>query len=278
MSNILTIATSQFAVNANISSNLKAILKQIREAGSRAADIIHFCESSLTGYPGIDYPEISPNDEPQLLQSLDKIRAEASKTGIWVIVGSHHFKKGLTKPYNCLYLINNKGEIANRYDKRFLTDTSEERDVDHYSPGNLPLVFSINGIRCGMLICHEWRYPELYREYYRMKVKVIFQSWYDGNQSPDKYIKEGKELGELIMGTVRGNAANNALWISGSNTSRRESSFPCFVIQPDGRIFNKLARNRSGVLISTIDTGQKFVDPSAHMRDRAGDIFRNLSP
>ena len=63
-------------------------------------------------------------------------------------------------------------------------------------------------------------------------------------------------------------AANNYLWISGSNTSRKESCFPAFVVRPDGRIHGKLARNRQGVLISRIDLDTTFVDPSGHLRNR----------
>jgi len=93
-----------------------------------------------------------------------------------------------------------------------------------------------------------------------MKVRLLFQSWYDGNLSPDRYLREGKELGELITGTVRGNAA--------SNYSKKESIFPGFVAQPDGRIMHKLSRNRVGVLISRIDTEEVFTDPSSHNRNR----------
>jgi hypothetical protein len=32
-------------------------------------------------------------------------------------------------------------------------------------------------------------------------------------------------------------------------------------------IAGKLARNRSGVLISKIDLGKSFIDPSGHLRD-----------
>jgi len=101
-----------------------------------------------------------------------------------------------------------------------------------------------------------------------MKVRLLFQSWYDGNLSSDRYLREGKELGELITGTVRGNAASNYLWISASNNSKNESTFPSFVAQPDGRILHKLARNRAGVLISRIDTDEVFTDPSSHNRNR----------
>ena len=101
-----------------------------------------------------------------------------------------------------------------------------------------------------------------------MRVKILFQSWYDGNKSEGKFKGEGKELGELITGSVRGYAANNYLWISGSNTSRKESSFPAFVVRPDGIYQGKLHRNRPGVLISHIDFQKDFPDPSGHLRDR----------
>ncbi len=80
------------------------------------------------------------------------------------------------------------------------------------------------------------------------------------------YTFSGWDLGNknksLILGTVKGNAANNHLWISGSNTSKKESSFGSFVVQPDGRILHSLRRNYAGILISKIDPNQKFADPS----------------
>jgi predicted amidohydrolase len=268
MSAILTIATSQFAVSADVKKNLSAIQNQIRIAGSAGADIIHFCECSLSGYAGIDFNDVNEQDYWSLQTSIKLILELASLYRISIILGSHHFDKKHMNPYNSLYLINERGEIEDRYDKRLLTGLQGEQELKHYSPGEGAVVFEKNGVRCGLLICHEWRYPELYREYYQMGVQIIFQSWYDGNLSEEQYMAEGKELGELIPGTVRGNAANNYLWISASNTCKKESSFPAFVVQPDGRILHKLARNRAGVLISRIDVNQKFADPSALNRDR----------
>jgi len=131
-----------------------------------------------------------------------------------------------------------------------------------------PVVFDIKGIKCGLLICHEWRYPELYREYKKLKTEIIFQSWYDGKLPLVEYNNGGREHGDLIIGTVRGNAANNHIWISACNTCNKESSFPSFVAQPDGNILHKLNRNRSGILISEIDMDEKFSDPSRHWRER----------
>jgi predicted amidohydrolase len=263
----LIIATCQHPVCADIKTNLAAIVELVRSAKSRQADIVHFSESNLTGYAGLDFKQINPDDEPVIMDALEQLKGLAGSLGIWLIIGGHHFEKGLEKPYNSLYLINDQGVIQDRYDKRLLAGTGQEMEHFHYTPGKRPVTFKIKGVRCGLLICHEWRYPELYREYKRLKADMLFQSWYDGNLSTPRYLSDGKELGSLITGTVRGNAANNYLWISGSNTCKKESCFPAFMVQPDGKIHGKLVRNRPGVLISKIDLNRSFVDPSGHLRD-----------
>ena len=265
---MITIATCQHAVDADINTNLSAILKQIKFARRKGAEIAHFPECSLSGYAGEEFQEIDREKYPILRNALDRICKQAGSLGIWVILGSHTFEMGQDKPFNSLYVINDKGKIHDRYDKRLLTGIHGDMEQMHYQQGIKPVVFHIHGIACGLLICHEWRYPELYREYYRMKVRLLFQSWYDGNLSQEMYLREGKELGELITCTVRGNAASNYLWISASNTCKKESSFPSFVVRPDGRILQKLARNRAGVLLSRIDTNEVFTDPSAYNRER----------
>ena len=268
MARKLTIATSQFNVSSNVKGNLKIILNQMKEAKSKNADIIHFPECCLVGYGGIDFFDYKSHDEKILKQALKQITDAARDLNIWVIVGSHHFIKNQVKPFNSLYIINNKGEIIDRYDKRYLTGVEGEMDQKYYSSGTKSVVFNLKGISCGVLICHEWRYGELYREYCALGAEIIFQSFYDGNLSPEEYIEEAKEQGKVIPGTMRGNAANNYLWISSCNISNKESTFPSFVLQPDGGMYNKLKRNIPGVLVSVIDFEREFADLSRHWRTR----------
>ena len=261
----LRIATSQFPVSPDIRKNVKTIEKQIVIASRQKAELIHFCECSLSAYGGIDFPFYSDESTAKINAEIIKIRALAHNHKIWVIFGAHTFEKGMEKPYNSLYVINDQGEIEHRYDKRFLA----QFDLDWYAPGNKPGIFELKGIKCGLLICHEWRYPELYRQYYKMGVHVLFQSWYDGNYSEEEYREEGENLGEVIPGFVRGNAANNKLWISASNTSKKQQGFSAFVCRPDGVVAGKLKRNVSGVLITEIDFDKEYIDLSSHLRDEA---------
>jgi predicted amidohydrolase len=264
MSRKLKIATSQFAVNPYIDKNLSTIKKQIQIAAEKGAGIVHFCECSLSSYAGIDFQEFGRETKQEILSGITQICELAQVHNIWVIFGTHIFDGNMKKPFNSLFVISSLGEIVIRYDKRLLS----EFDLDWYSEGKDPGVFELEGIKCGLLICHEWRYPELYRQYYHLGVELLFQSWYDGKYSEEEYQSEGKNLGETIPGFVRGNAANNKLWISAANTSKKQSSFPAFVVRPDGVVYGKLKRNVTGILISEIDFENEFIDLSAHLRDK----------
>ena len=267
MKNALKIATVQHPVNDDIKANLKVILKFIQKAKKSGAELVHFPECNLSGYAGIDFLSFKNQDSKILEEALAKISIECKRLSIYALIGSHHFTSGYKKPFNSLYIINNNGKIIARYDKRHLTQ-SPETDHIYFEPGKEAVAFEIKGIKCGLLICHEWRYPEFYREYLKLGVNIIFQSFYDGGQSEEQYLSSGKELGELIMGAMKGNAANNYMWISACNTSRPESSYPSFVLNPDGSFAGKLKRNRAGMLITDIDLVQSFADPSKHWRKR----------
>jgi predicted amidohydrolase len=264
----LTIATCQFDVCGDVSENLAQILSQIKSAKSRHADVAHFPECSLTGYGGIHLQSIRKENYDHLLPAIEEVKQLAGKLGIYVILGAHHFKEGLSKPRNSLYVINSGGRIETRYDKRILAGTDGTSDHLYYSAGEKPVIFQLNGIRCGLVICHEWRYAEFYREYKGLGAEVIFHSWFDGEFDEAAYEAEGKAEGELIVGAVKGYAANNYLWVSGSNVSTKQSCFSSFVVQPDGQIFNRAPRNKPHVLISEIDLSQKYIDPSFYGRQR----------
>jgi predicted amidohydrolase len=138
-------------------------------------------------------------------------------------------------------------------------------------------------VRCGALICHDYRYPELYREYLRRGVELMFHSYHAGDASPQTLallrrrvgeehcaLNRGASLPEITMpATMQAAAACGHLWISASNTSAPESCWPAFFLRPDGVITGRLRRNRAGVLVSTVDTRARFYDGSGAWRGRA---------
>ena len=172
--NKIKVATCQFAVGGSIKRNSKRIQEFMRRAGKGREDIVHFPECALSGYARIDHESFEGFDWETLRSETENILALAAKLKLWVILGSAHPLTGRHKPHNCLYLIGPRGNIVDRYDKRFCL----KRDLVHYSSGDHFVFFEINGVKCSLLICHDIRFPELYRELKRKKVDCVFQSYY----------------------------------------------------------------------------------------------------
>lgn len=251
----IRIASCQFPVSADIRSNYQFIEAQITEAKLRKADVVHFPECALSGYPGTDMTTLDNFNWDELHRMTDSVMSLAKHLNIWVIMGSLHRLSGNNKPHNCLYVITPEGKIADRYDKRFCTGT----DLEYCSPGDHFVTFKINSVTCGLLICYDVRFPELYREYRKLGCDVIFQSFYNARQ------QKGSIHPIIMPVSAQAHAATNYFYMSLSNSSAPES-WPCHFITPDGLVQNRLAPNTQGILISEIDISEEFYDASREYR------------
>lgn len=254
----LVVAACQFPVSANISENYNWIKNQIIESKLKGADLVQFPECALSGYPEVDLKTLDGFNWNLLYEKTDSILNLAKQLKIGVILGSIHRLSEGVKPHNSLYVINSGGEIIDRYDKRFCTSG----DLKHFSPGDHFVNFELNGVNCGLLICYDIRFPELYREYRKLGTDLIFHSFYNARQ------KTGSIHPVIMPITSQARAATNYFYISLTNSSARES-WPCHFITPNGLIQNKLPKNEPGVLISKLNLSEKFYDASGIFRENA---------
>lgn len=281
----ITIATCQFPVSADIHANRDHILALMQAAKAKDADVAHFCEGSLSGYAGTDFETFENFDWEFLKQATLEVMACAKDLRLWVIVGSAHPLTPPHKPHNCVYIIDDNGALVERYDKLYCAGNAEGTmgDLAHYSPGNHFSVFEIKGVRCGALICHDYRYPELYREYKQRGVQLMFHSYHAGGTPADRYKEisdyvgaENKHLmaGDTLPGITMpagmiASASNNYVWISCPNSSAKISCWPSFFVRPDGVITGIVELHETGILLSTVDTHAALYDSTVAWRDRA---------
>jgi predicted amidohydrolase len=259
----------------------------MRTAAKRGADVVHFPEGALSGYAGTDFASFDGFDWDGLGRATGSVLDLAAELGVWVVLGSAHRLSGGHKPHNSVYVVASTGEIVDRYDKRFCSGDADEDsgDLSHYTPGDHLCVWEMNAIRCGALICYDYRYPELYRDYKRQGVELMFHSFHAANASSGRIsaigVAIGPELRRLnpaatftypgitMPATMTAAAASSHVWISASNASARESAWPAFCVRADGVTIGRLRRNVPGVLISTVDTDLEVYDSTAAWRDRA---------
>ena len=280
----LRVATCQFPVAADIRSNERYVTRQLRVARDRGAHVAHFPECALSGYAGTDFASYARFDWRLLREATERVLELSRELKLWVVLGSSHPLSGRHKPHNSLYVIH-RGELVDRYDKRFCSGDRAQKvgDLSHYTPGNHRTVFEVAGVRCATLICYEYRFPELYREYERQGVQLVFHSYHAGHADPRRLammrkmagkdadkLNPGSTLPEITMpAAMHVAAANNYVWISCTNTSARESCWPSFFVRPDGVVTGRLRRNVSGVLLSEVDLRKKFYDSTVDWRQRA---------
>jgi len=255
----LKIASCQFAVSGSVKRNSRQIQKFMVRAGQNQARIVHFSECALSGYAGTDFDSFAGYDWELLKTETKKIMKLAAKLRLWVVLGSSHRLTESNKPHNSLYLINPEGKILDRYDKRFCT----ESDLEHYTPGDRFVVFTVDGVRCSLLICYDLRFPELYRELKKAGIDCIFQSFYNARQ------KQRGIHTDIMRQTMQCRAATNHFWISMTNSSAYYSAYPACFIQPDGRIINSLQFHRAGIMFNSVDLTKQFYDASAGFRELA---------
>lgn len=284
----VTVATCQFPVSAEIRANLGFIKRHMRAAKRHGAHIAHFPEGALSGYAGTDFATFAGFDWAGLRQATSEVLESARRSRIWVVLGSAHRLGNGHKPHNSLYVIDDSGQVVDRYDKMFCAGDPDGQsgDLAHYSPGSHFSTWTVNGVRCGALICYDYRFPELYRVYKKHGTELVFHSFHAANAPAERIIEAGKSIGTefrslntaaatytypglTMPAAMTAEAAFNHVWISCPNSSAPQSSWPAFFVRADGVTVGRLRRNRPGVLVTTVDTAQDLYDSTAAWRYRA---------
>ena len=260
----LKLATCQFELTSDIERNRRAIVRQMRSAKQRGAVLAHFSETCLSGYYGAELKRATDLDWQALERATHDIMALAAELRLWVVLGSAHRLTGKHKPHNSLYVVDDKGKLVTRYDKMFCTGKdATDQDLSYYSPGDELVTFAVAGVTCGLLICHDYRYPELFREYKRRGVELMLVSFHNAGMRHDRQL----HYLQSVPFTLQAAAASNFFAVSATNGTRK-CAWPSFVVNQEGMIMTRAPMHRGSVLISTVDTNAKLYDASEYWRDR----------
>ena len=92
----------------------------------------------------------------------------ARELGIWVHAGSFHEAAPDGRTYNTSLVFDRSGQLVASYRKIHLFDVEipgrvAMRESDHFAAGSAVAALEIEGVRFGLTICYDLRFPELYR-------------------------------------------------------------------------------------------------------------------
>lgn len=89
------------------------------------------------------------------------LAASARESRLWVLAGLAVRETSPARLVNAAVLFDPAGSIAAIYRKQRLFTYAGEHEV--YAPGDGPVVVTIEGVRVGLFICFDLRFPELFR-------------------------------------------------------------------------------------------------------------------
>jgi omega-amidase len=209
----------------------------IRHAADSGASLICFPEQFATGWD----PESDEHLEDIHGQIVSTLRDFAKDNAIGIL-GSFR-EKSSPLPKNTAVAIGKDGRILTIYAKTHLFSPGNESDS--FQPGTDLGIFSINSLVCGIAICYDLRFPDLFRIYAEKGVQAVMvpAAW------PSKRVRHW----ELFL-TAR--AAENQMYVAGINTTGRTpvDTYPgaSMTADPQGMVISR-ANEAEQLIFSDLD-------------------------
>ena len=96
----------------------------------------------------------------------------ASKYKVNILGGSFIRKEG-NKCYNSCPVINRHGEVVAIYDKNHLFSYYGDNEGNIITKGANPVMVELDGVKIGLTICFDIRFPEIYRAYRKAGADIL---------------------------------------------------------------------------------------------------------
>ncbi|MSP26676.1 MAG: carbon-nitrogen hydrolase family protein [Myxococcales bacterium] len=172
---ITRVAAVQMSSQIGLDANLARLATLVGEAASRGAQLVLLPENFARvgdeeGKRAIaehiaDSAVHTDSDGP----IVATLRTLAREHGVWLVAGGFPEKsEDPARPYNTCAVFAPDGKVTARYRKIHLFDVDVGDGVAYLesaatSAGTTPIVAEAAGLRVGLSVCYDLRFPELYR-------------------------------------------------------------------------------------------------------------------
>jgi len=169
----LSITLVQMSSGLDMERNLTRIHELLVEAPP--SDLLAFPEVFVMRGGHDDYVASARPVPGEMTEILAGVAVERHS---WLLAGSLMEEDG-SDVYNTSVLFDRSGSIVGSYRKMHLFEAHLDagrtiREADTYSSGSVPVLADMEGWRCGMSICYDLRFPELYRRYSAEGAGMLF--------------------------------------------------------------------------------------------------------
>ncbi len=248
----MRVAALQVVSSTDVDHNLARAEALLDEAARRGAALAvlpeYFCIMEPAGVGKTGFAE-----EPGRGPIQHMLSAAAARHRMWVVGGSLPLRcPDPARVYNSTMVYGPDGRLAARYDKMhlFAFERGDERyaEADTIMAGETPQAFEAQGLRIGLSICYDLRFPELYRALSR-------PAPCDALLVPSAFTyTTGEKHWEVLL---RARAIENLTYVvasaqGGRHANGRRTWGHSMIIDPWGEVLALLAEGE-GVITADID-------------------------
>lgn len=210
------------------------------EAAEAGCAVVLFPELSDTGYALAAMPERAGTWPGAALEALQEA---AQRHRVGIIAGLS--ERGPDGIYNAAAALDRDGHLCGAYRKTHLFRGPEGAEADVFRAGDALQVVTIDGIRWGLSICFDLRFPELYRQLADRGAQVlaVVAAW------PLVRIDDWSVL-------CRARAIENQLFLAGVNHAGEPFGGRSCMIGPAGDVKCEGGNGEEGLLTVDVDPGE----------------------
>ncbi len=246
----LPVALVQLDASDDIEANLAQALALVDDAAAAGARLIALPE--YLQFRGSD-DGFRASARPIPGRYTDAFSEVARRRDAWILVGSvAETSVDRRRPYNTSVLIGPSGRIAATYRKIHLFDVAVERgpadtESARVTAGLNAVCTDVDGIKVGLSVCYDLRFPELYRSLVLAGAEVL--------TVPANFTERtGRDHWEVLL---RARAIENAAWVLAPSQIGGPPGQPAFgrsmIIDPWGTVVAQ-APDTVGVITADIET------------------------
>jgi predicted amidohydrolase len=141
----------------------------VKRAAEKGADVVMLPETWNIGFfPKKNLAELADPDGESVRAAFSALAKERS---VNIVAGSAATNRN-GKVFNTAFVFNREGECVASYDKTHLFTPMGEHE--YFTPGDRLCTFILDGVKCGLIICYDLRFPELTRSLVLQGADLLF--------------------------------------------------------------------------------------------------------
>lgn len=169
------------SVIGDVDANIEKVSNILKKDLNCKTDVIILPEVWTVGWSCSNFRKTAQESENDIVL---KFLSDVAKQYNTNIIGGSYITKKDDKYYNTCPVLDRKGKLVTTYSKMHLYSYYGCDEGSYVSEGDTPVMVELDGVKYGLSICYDIRFPELYRAYTKAGADILVDCAAWGSKKP----------------------------------------------------------------------------------------------